>query len=154
MFAIDPGAALREARRVLRPSGRAAFAVWDAPEHNPWATIPRQALIEAGLLEPPDPDAPGPFALATPGLLGELFEDAGFTGVQVQTVDVVRRHPDAESMMAVTVSVSEAVAALWPRLSDAQRAAITARVAELTVPYTDADGIRLPGRTFVAAADA
>lgn len=154
MFAIDPAAALREMRRVLRPGGRVALAVWDAPDVNPWATIPRQALIEAGHLEPPDPDAPGPFRLCAPGLLSDLLDEAGFTGVDVQTVDVQRRFADAPGYMAATASVSEAVARLWPGLSKAQQSAVTERVAELAEPYTDAEGITLPGRSFVAAADA
>src|SRR6267378_3461589 len=44
MFAPDPGASLQEIRRVLRPGGRVALAVWAEPERNPWATIPTRAL--------------------------------------------------------------------------------------------------------------
>src|SRR5450432_881180 len=40
MLIVDPAAAAQEIRRILRPGGRAAFAVWDKPEHNPWAVIP------------------------------------------------------------------------------------------------------------------
>jgi len=52
MLLIDPGAALSECRRVLRPGGRLALAVWDMPAVNPWATIPNQALVNLGLAEP------------------------------------------------------------------------------------------------------
>ena len=38
-----------ETRRVLRPGGRVALAVWDAVERNPWALLPAQELAERGL---------------------------------------------------------------------------------------------------------
>lgn len=44
MLMADPAAALGETRRVLRPSGRVALAVWDAIEHNPWALLPGAEL--------------------------------------------------------------------------------------------------------------
>jgi SAM-dependent methyltransferase len=152
MFAIDPGAALQEMRRVVRPGGRVALAVWDEPELNPWMTIPRQALIEAGHLKAPDPSLPGPFSLSAPGRLQALLDEAGFTEVALDAVDVERRFRDAESFLASTVAISSVVAERWPGLGDAQREAVIARVAELAQPFTGADGLVLPGRTLVAAA--
>ena len=90
MLIVDPPAAAREIRRVLRPGGRAALAVWDARERNPWAMIPSQALIELGYAEPPDPSAPGPFSMAQDGRLAEVLEDTGFIDVEV-----ARRQPRA-----------------------------------------------------------
>jgi SAM-dependent methyltransferase len=49
MLMADPGAALSETRRVLRPGGRLALAVWDALGANPWALAPRLELTERGL---------------------------------------------------------------------------------------------------------
>ncbi len=86
MLIVDPEAAAQEIRRVLRAGGRAALAVWDGAERNPWATIPGQALIVLGHAQPPDPDAPGMFALAAPGRLQELLETAGFVEVSVEPV--------------------------------------------------------------------
>ena len=53
MLMADPLAALAETRRVLRPGGRVALAVWDAIEHNPWALLPALELRERGLAQPP-----------------------------------------------------------------------------------------------------
>src|SRR4051794_39266249 len=39
MFAADPARAAGEIRRVLRPGGRFAVAVWGARERNPWLGI-------------------------------------------------------------------------------------------------------------------
>src|SRR6201995_590317 len=55
MLTVAPPAAAHEIRRVLRPGGHAALAVWDARERNPWALIPSMALLELGHAEPPDP---------------------------------------------------------------------------------------------------
>ena len=154
MFAIDPGAALHEARRVLRPGGRIALAAWDAAEHNPWMTIPRQALVEAGHLEPPDPALPGPFRLAEPGRLGELLDEAGFTDVVVDALDLERRYPDAAAYLAGQVAISSVGGSVWSQLSQAQRDAVTERVAELVEPHRGPDGVTLPARTLVACADA
>ncbi len=43
MLMADPAAALAETRRVLRPGGRVALAVWDALEANPWALLPARS---------------------------------------------------------------------------------------------------------------
>lgn len=155
MFALDPGAALQEARRVLRPGGRIAVAVWDAAERNPWATIPRRALMEAGHLGPPDPSVPSMFGLGESDRLADLFEQAGFVEVQVETVDLPRRSASGEQFLAETVALSEIVGRVWRELDEAQRQRVSARVAELTAPFTAADGsITLPARTLVACAEA
>ena len=44
MLMADPAAALGETRRVLRSGGRVGLAVWDAIEHNPWASLPGAEL--------------------------------------------------------------------------------------------------------------
>ena len=78
MLMADPAAALAETRRVLRERGRVSFAVWAGPDQNLWAAIPGIALMERGHLPPPEPGAPGIFALADPDRIRELVTGAGF----------------------------------------------------------------------------
>jgi SAM-dependent methyltransferase len=163
MLMTDPGAALAETRRVLRVGGRLALAVWDTPERNPWFALPAQELRERGALPAPDAhdDAsrpgpqPGPFALADRDALGELLGDAGFTGVRIETVDVLRRHAGFDELWDTTLDLShsfhEAVMSLPAGEMEELRASLERRFA----PYTTATGaLEIPGRTLVAAADA
>src|SRR3954471_2022918 len=63
MLMADPAAALRETRRVLRDGGTLAFAVWQTPDRNPWAALPGMILVQRGHMPPPEPGAPGIFAM-------------------------------------------------------------------------------------------
>lgn len=155
MLIVDPAAALSEMRRVLRPGGRCALAVWDGPAANPWAAIPGRALIDLGLTDPPDPSGPGMFALAAPGQLGELLEAAGFVEVEVAAVELQRQTPDVDAYLAETAQMSMVFGRVWEELSEETRGQVRARVAELAGPFTSADGqLTLPGRSHVALAHA
>src|SRR4051812_19921792 len=72
MLMADPGAALEQTRRVLRDGGRLAFAVWMTPDRNPWAAVPGMTLVQRGHMPPPEPGAPGIFALGDPDRIRDL----------------------------------------------------------------------------------
>jgi SAM-dependent methyltransferase len=163
MLMADPGTALSETRRVLRPGGRVALAVWDALAANPWAYEPRLEMIERGLAPAPAPApagvpadyAPGPFALGDPGRLRGLLEQAGFGSVRVEAVDVAQTHAhfDAfwETMLDISREMHDTVLARPAAEIEQIRASLAARLA----PFTAADGtLAIPGRSLVAAADA
>jgi ubiquinone/menaquinone biosynthesis C-methylase UbiE len=155
MFAIDPGAALQEARRVLRPGGRIAVAVWDDPELNPWATVATRALVELGHAMPPDRNEPGMFSLADPVRLQQLLEDAGFLEVFVDSVELSRSEPSFDSYFEETLDLSRPVADVWERLSERHQEELRTRIAELAEQFITDDGaIRFPARSLVAAASA
>jgi SAM-dependent methyltransferase len=78
MLMADPAAALAETRRVLRDGGTLAFAVWQTPDRNPWAAVPGMTLVQRGHMPPPEPGAPGIFAMGEAERVVALVTGAGF----------------------------------------------------------------------------
>jgi ubiquinone/menaquinone biosynthesis C-methylase UbiE len=155
MLTVDPAAAAREIRRVLRPGGHAALAVWDSRGRNPWAQIPSAALLELGHIEPPDPDAPGPFALAADGRLAELLDDAGFTDVEVVPVTLERHYASARDIVAESLNCSPSFGTTYRQLTDEQQAEVAAHMVAAAAAYSAPDGsVMLPGVSLVARATA
>jgi SAM-dependent methyltransferase len=155
MLLADPAAALAETRRVLRPGGRLALAVWDSIERNPWAAFPGLELRERGLAPASEPGAPGPFALGDAERVRELLEQAGFADVRVEALDLHRMHTDFDEFWETTLDLSrafhDAVFERPPGEVEEIRAAVKARLA----PFEARDGgLDIPARTLVASASA
>jgi SAM-dependent methyltransferase len=155
MLLADPGASLRETRRVLRHGGSLALAAWTAAQDNPWLSAIGASFVELGHAEPPPPGDPGPFAFGEPGRIEALLDEAGFEDVLVETVDLTFRFASTdehfERQRALGVRLNEQLAGLSPAEHARLRDTLDARLA----PWTADDGsLALPGRTWVATASA
>jgi SAM-dependent methyltransferase len=149
MLMADPAAALSETRRVLREGGRLAFAVWTMPDRNLWAFLPGFALVEAGHLPPPEPGAPGIFAMGDPERVRSLVTGAGFADPEVQEVTVAWDYTDPavhwEKTMKLAAPIAEAVNAL----PDDERERIQELVASRVAEHVAEDPEALFGHTWV-----
>jgi SAM-dependent methyltransferase len=83
MYMPEPVAALQTLHTALKPAGRVAVSTWGPAERCPFFGIAIQIVMRHVELQPPDPEAPGPFALQTREILTGLLEAAGFTNVEV-----------------------------------------------------------------------
>jgi ubiquinone/menaquinone biosynthesis C-methylase UbiE len=155
MLLADPSAALAETRRVLRPGGRLALAVWDSPQRNPWALLPSLELSERGIGAPPSPGTPGPFALADGERVQQLLEQAGFAEIEVRAVDLEQRHASFEVFWETTLDVSRNFHDAVLSRPESEIAEIRAGLARRLAPYEASDGtLAIPARTLVARASA
>jgi SAM-dependent methyltransferase len=131
MFFSDPVAAFANIRASMKEGGRLAFVCWRGLAENGWMREPLEAASPfLPPSAPPDPTAPGPFALADAGRLRAILADAGFESVSVDPFDTrigagnleqalklalrvgplgsaIREHPDLQ--FKVTDAVREAL---------------------------------------------
>jgi SAM-dependent methyltransferase len=155
MLVVDPEAAAHEIRRVLKPGGRAALAVWDEPARNPWTTVAGDALIELGLAKPPDPGEPGMFTLAADGVLRDLLESAGLVDVKVRAIALERRFDGVDQYLAETLAMSSRFRSAYRELDVDTQLEVRRRIARDVRPFAAADGsLALPGSSLVASASA
>jgi SAM-dependent methyltransferase len=151
MLAVDSETAAREIRRVLKPGGRAALAVWDRPALNPWTTVAGDAMVALGFAQPPDPGAPGMFRLAGDGALQELLETAGFLDVMVTPVALERRFDGVEQYLAETLQLSSRFRSDYRELDMNQQLEVKRRISRDARPFAAPDGtLTLPGSSLVA----
>ena len=145
MLMADPAAALSETRRVLGEDGRLALSVWGDPEQNPWASIPARALLELTGAEPPDPFAPGIFAMASEERTRDLLIGAGLEPERVETVEMAWSFESLADYWHYLTDVKGAIAIVVRSLPEADQAALSTEIERRLEPYADGEGYRLPG---------
>ncbi|HXR31071.1 MAG TPA: methyltransferase domain-containing protein [Solirubrobacterales bacterium] len=140
MLMADPLKALTESVRVLRPGGRLVLAVWGSAEKNPWLSTILTAVMAHFDAPPPEPGAPGPFALGNAGDLQELIERAGLVKVGVTEIQAEQTYESLEAWWERLREVGGPLAAVLAALSDADQAAIRAAAISGAQDFTAPDG--------------
>ena len=153
MLMPDPAAAFGETRRVLRPGGRLALAVWGALERNPFFAIIAVSLVQRGHIAPPEPPpAPGPFSMASAQRTEGLLRSAGF--VEVRTEEVPGRFvlPDVDEYLSVISDTAGPIALALRGLAEPDHAAVKADVEDSLRRFAADGGYELPCVALCAVA--
>lgn len=151
MFALDPAHAVAEIRRILRPGGRVALAVWGPRARNPWLSLVFDAVsAQLGATVPP-PGVPGPFALDDAERLAGLLAGAGLADVAVTEVPTPLRDASFEAWLARTSALAGPLAKRLAALPEPARRQLRERLEAAVRPYRTPAGLDFPGVSLVAS---
>ena len=145
MLMPNPGVALAETRRVLRPGGRLVFAVWASGDRNPWISVAARILVARGHMPPPVAGEPGMFVLADTGELRALVDGAGFTDVEIDEVPVHNEYRDVHEFVHRSNETGGMFARAWTAAAEDEREAMTEEFRDAFEPFAVDGGYDLPG---------
>jgi SAM-dependent methyltransferase len=132
-FAADPANALRQAQRVTKPSGNIAMTIWGTAKDCQAA-----AFVKAlgGVLPPPPPGTPGPFALSDPGVLEDMLSKAGLKPEKSSEVDTPFMFKNDDAAWRAIVASGPGVRAMRHAGEERVRTAVMPAIA----PFRKSDG--------------
>ena len=146
-----PDLAISEAGRVVRPGGRFAFTVWDAPDRAVGFGVVVRAMETHGTTNVGLPDGPPFFRFSDAGECHRAMTAAGFMEIQVVKLPLVWRLPSADALFAAAlcggVRTSAALQAQTPEALTAIRRAVHDELQR----YADGDAIALPMSVVLAS---
>lgn len=152
MYMPHPVTALRAWRRAMRPGGRVAVVVFSTAERNSWGALPAAIIRRRAQLPPPVAGQPGPFSLGGPGVLEDVFRQAGFANPEVRAVPVPHSAASAAEYVRVASEAFGGFNALMAHLPPQERESVWREVEASMRRFESTAGFEVPGECLVGAA--
>lgn len=152
MYMPHPVTALREWGRALRPGGRVAVAVFSTPDRNSWGALPASIIRRRAQLAPPIPGHPGPFSLGGPGVLEDLFRQAGFANPEVRAVAVPHEAASSAEYVRVAREAFGGFNAMMAHLPPQERESVWNEVEGAMRSFESSAGFVVPGECLICVA--
>lgn len=156
MFFPDPRAALTNIFRAVKPGGRLAASVWQHLDRNPWMVLINAAAAPVlGIDRPPlpAPGAPGPFSMADPVATEQLFRDAGFTDVRLESIEAPFTFPGNGIEAVERIMAAGPLGSVFLAADESKRAEVVAAVVAALAEHRGDNGFEVPGASWCITAD-
>jgi SAM-dependent methyltransferase len=152
IFEPDAEGAAGRVRGFLKPGARMAISSWGPPERVPFMSLPMAVAMKLLEVPPPQAGTPGPLSRPTPAAIGGLLEGGGFSGVEVEELEISFEYESPEeftrSVQAIAAPITNLVKPhppevqqqVWQAVTDAARAHASAE-----------GGVRMTNLVLVAA---
>jgi len=154
MLFPDPGKGLRAIYQALKPDGRVCTMVFSTPDSNPCiAILVSTALRHAGL-PPRDPYQPGGLlSLGRPGLIEDLFRQAGFSRVATTALAAPFRLPSVRDYLGFVRTSAGPIMQILGRLDAAAQDAAWTEIEDKLRAFDTSDGWEGPNEVLLTVGE-
>jgi ubiquinone/menaquinone biosynthesis C-methylase UbiE len=150
MFFADPGAAVREALRVVLKDGPVAFAVWGPKQVNPFFSIITDVMDRFVEVPRQDPDAPDAFRFSGPGKLAGILKQANAKNVIERRLNFqIEAAITFEQFWLLRTEMSETVREKMARLTPAQLPTVKQAVSDAVRKYFVSGTMTFPAQALI-----